>query len=125
METLRELNEPAPSATGRGSLLLGGLAAILASVCCLGPLVLLTLGVSGAWIGSLRALEPYRPFFIALSLGALYLSRKRLLRSRAKCQPDEFCAAPTIQRTYKVLFWIVCGLLGVALAAPLAAPLFY
>jgi len=33
-------------------------AALLASACCLGSPVLITLGVSGAWIGSLTALEP-------------------------------------------------------------------
>ena len=50
---------------GSGALLVGGLAAILASTCCLGPLVLVALGLSGAWIGNLTLLEPYRPFFIA------------------------------------------------------------
>jgi MerT mercuric transport protein len=49
------------------SLLIAGiLSAIGASICCVGPLVLLALGVSGAWIGSLTALEPYRPIFIGL-----------------------------------------------------------
>ena len=43
---------------GRGALFAGGLAAILASACCLGPLVLVTLGFSGAWIGNLTVLEP-------------------------------------------------------------------
>ncbi len=32
--------------------------AVLASSCCIVPLLLVTLGVSGAWIGSLSALEP-------------------------------------------------------------------
>ena len=41
---------------GRGALAAGGLAAILASTCCLGPLVLVTLGFSGAWIGNLTVL---------------------------------------------------------------------
>ena len=49
---------------GRGALFAGGLAAILASACCLGPLVLIALGFSGAWIGNLTVLEPYRPIFI-------------------------------------------------------------
>ncbi|MDP1861111.1 MAG: mercuric ion transporter MerT [Gemmatimonadaceae bacterium] len=125
MDTLRKQNPPARSGTGRGTLLAGGVAAILASACCLGPLVLLTLGVSGAWIGNLRALESYRPLFIALALGALYLSHRRIFRSPAECQPGEICAVPAVNRTYKVLFWIVCVLLGIALAFPLAAPLFY
>lgn len=125
MDTHRKQNPPAHSGTGRGTLLAGGLAAILASACCLGPLVLLTLGVSGAWIGNLRGLEPYRPIFIALALGALYVSYRRIFRSAAECQPGEICAVPYANRTYKVLFWIVCGLLGVALAFPFVAPLFY
>ena len=48
----------------RGALAAGGLAALLASTCCLGPLVLVTLGFGGAWIGNLTALEPYRPVFL-------------------------------------------------------------
>ena len=54
---------------GRGALFAGGLAAILASTCCLGPLVLVALGFSGAWIGNLTALEPYKPIFAVIALG--------------------------------------------------------
>ncbi len=50
--------------TGRGALFVGGVAAILASTCCLGSLVLLMLGISGAWIANLTALEPYRSICI-------------------------------------------------------------
>ena len=57
---------------GRGALFTGGLAAILASACCLGPLVLIALGFSGAWIGNLTVLEPYRPIFIGVALVALF-----------------------------------------------------
>jgi mercuric ion transport protein len=64
MSTIATESRPSPPAAGRGALYVGGLAAILASTCCLGPLVLLMLGVSGAWIGNLTALEPYRPLFI-------------------------------------------------------------
>src|SRR3546814_7335443 len=55
---------------GRGALFAGGLAATLASTCCLGPLVLVALGFSGAWIGNLTVLEPYRPIFIGVALVA-------------------------------------------------------
>ena len=57
---------------GRGALFAGGLAAILASTCCLGPLVLVALGFSGAWIGNLTVLEPYRPIFIGAALVAFF-----------------------------------------------------
>ncbi|WP_222873573.1 mercuric transporter MerT family protein [Hankyongella ginsenosidimutans] len=50
----------------------GGLiGAVLASSCCVVPLVLVTLGVSGAWIGSLTALEPYKLFFVLVTLALL------------------------------------------------------
>ena len=46
-------------------------AALAASACCTVPVLLVALGMSGAWIGTLAALEPFRPLFIALALGAL------------------------------------------------------
>ena len=45
-------------AKGRIALLTGGIAAILVSTCCVGPLVPLMLGFSGAWIGNLTVLAP-------------------------------------------------------------------
>ena len=65
------------SKTGRGPLAAGGVAALLASACCLGPLVLITLGVSGAWISNLAALEPYRPLFIGVALVAMFYMHLR------------------------------------------------
>ena len=55
------------------SLLAGTLATIGASVCCVGPLALLMLGISGAWIAHLSAFEPFRPWFVAATL--LFLGR--------------------------------------------------
>lgn len=44
--------------TGSRFLAIGGITAVLASTCCLGPLILVLLGFSGAWIGNLSTLEP-------------------------------------------------------------------
>ncbi len=111
--------------TGRGALLTGGLAAILASTCCLGPLVQITLGVSGAWISNLTALEPYRPAFIVAAVIALFFAWRRIWRPAAACKPGQICAVPRINRSYKTLFWVVVALVVVALGFPLIAPLFY
>jgi len=46
-------------------------AAVAASACCTIPLALVSLGVGGAWIGSLTALAPYRWIFVTLAVGAL------------------------------------------------------
>ena len=111
--------------TGSGALLVGGLAAILASTCCLGPLVLVALGLSGAWIGNLTLLEPYRPFFIAGALVALFFAGRRIFRPAQACQPGEVCAVPRTRRIYKIVFGIVSALVIVALVYPYVAKLFY
>ncbi|MBI5912011.1 MAG: mercuric ion transporter MerT [Betaproteobacteria bacterium] len=110
---------------GRGALAAGGLAAILASTCCLGPLVLIALGFSGAWIGNLTVLEPYRPIFIGAALVALFFAYRRIFHPATACKPGEVCAIAQVRSTYKVLFWLVAALVVVALAFPYIAPLFY
>ena len=111
--------------TGLRSLMAGGLATLLASTCCLGPLVLITLGFSGAWIRKLSVLEPYQPIFIGAALVALFFAGKRIWRPVAQCTPGELCALPRERRAYQILFVGVCALLLMALVAPLIAPWFY
>lgn len=113
------------SQNGRGALLAGGLAAILASTCCLGPLLLVALGFSGAWIGNLTVLEPFRPIFIGVALIAMLLAWRRLFRPAAACKPGEVCAMPHVQMTYRVIFWVVGVLVLIALGFPYVVPFFY
>lgn len=120
--TERSLQE---SPNGRTALLAGGVAAILASTCCLGPLVLVAAGFSGAWIGNLTLLEPYRPLFIGAALLAMYFAWRRIYRPAHACGPGEVCAMPQVQTTYKAIFWIVATLVLVALVFPYVVPLFY
>lgn len=111
--------------SGRGALAAGGLAAVLASTCCLGPLVLITLGFSGAWIGNLTALEPYRLIFIGAALVALLFAWRRIFRPARACAPDDVCAVPRVRTAYKVFFWIVAALVLIAFVFPYLMPLFY
>ncbi len=120
-----ETDKGAPNRTSSGALLAGGLAAILASTCCLGPLVLVALGLSGAWIGNLTLLEPYRPFFIVGALVALFFAGRRIFRPAQTCQPGELCAVPGTRRLYKIVFGIVSALVLVALVFPYVATFFY
>lgn len=110
---------------GRGPLLAGGVAAILASTCCLGPLLLVTLGFSGEWIGNLTVLEPYRPAFIGAGLGALFFAYRRLYRPARACNSGEVCAVPRVKKVYKGIFWTVCALIVVAIGFPYILSLFY
>jgi mercuric ion transport protein len=120
-----ESEKSAANRAGTGALLVGGLAAVLASTCCLGPLVLVALGLSGAWIGNLTLLEPYRPFFIAGALVALFLAGRRIFRPAQTCQPGELCAVPRTRRLYKIVFGIVSVLVLLALVFPYVAKFFY
>lgn len=108
-----------------GILALGGLAAILASSCCLGPLLLVTVGLGGAWIGNLTRLEPYRPLFLGVALIALFFAWRRIYRPAEQCLPGEICALLQTRRLYKLLFWVVAGLVLIALSFPYIAPFFY
>lgn len=111
--------------TGKGSLVAGVLAAIGASACCVGPLVLLALGISGSWIGSLAATEPYRPLFIGLTLLFLGLAFRQLYLTPQVCAPGVPCAEPGTRKRQRLTFWIVATLLLGLLAVPGLAPLFY
>ncbi len=120
-----EMGEGGSDRTGSGALLVGAVAAILASTCCLGPLVLVALGLSGAWIGNLTLLEPYRPFFIAGAVLALFFAGGRIFRPPHDCQPGELCAVPRTRRIYKIVFGIVSVFVLVVLIFPYVAKFFY
>lgn len=78
--------------TGKGSLIAGALAAIGASVCCVGPLVLPALGIGGTWLGGLTATAPYRPVFIGFTLLFLGLAFRTLYLAPPVCEPGTPCA---------------------------------
>jgi mercuric ion transport protein len=108
----------------RTALALSGVSAMLAGACCLGPLVLVTLGFGGAWLSNLQVLEPYQPVFIAVALAALGWSGWRIYRPAA-CEPGEVCSVPWMRRSYRIGFWIVAALLLVVLGFPYVAKFFY
>jgi len=115
-EKQRPSGEPA-------ALAAGGIAALLAGACCVGPLVLATLGFGCAWLSKLQAFEPYQPLFVAVSLAALAWAGWRIYRPAA-CAPGGACAVPWVRRTYRAVFWLTAALLAVVLAFPYFAHLF-
>lgn len=125
--TLHKNRPPLAGARTPGALVAGGIAAFLASACCLGPLVLLLLGVSGAWIGNLALLEPYRPLFVGLALLCLALSWRPIYRpaAAAACVPGDACAVPRVRTSYRGAFWAVAALVLIALAYPYFLPMLY
>jgi mercuric ion transport protein len=109
----------------KGSLVAGVLAGLGASVCCVGPLVLLGLGISGAWIGQPGALEPVRPIFTGATLLFLGLAFRQLYLVPQVCEPGTACADPTTLQRQRAIFWLVSAALLGLLAVPWLALYFY
>ncbi len=76
-------------------------AAVAASAYCTVPILLVSLGVGGAWVSTLTALESYRPLFIALALGLLGLAFYR--SQRASRVPDCNCDIETVPKSKSFL----------------------
>ncbi|MEE9345218.1 MAG: mercuric transporter MerT family protein [Methylococcales bacterium] len=106
-----------------GSLLAG----IAASLCCVGPLILLLLGFGGAWVSNLTVLEPYRPIFIGIALIALSIAYLRIFRvkSEQSCEQGKVCAQPQVNRVYKRLFIGVVLVVLASIVSPYLIPLIY
>lgn len=112
---------------GKGWLAAGGvMGAFLASACCVGPLVLLTLGISGAWIGNLTALEPFKPIFAVIALGFIGAGfRQVYLRKPTVCEPGSYCGRPSSARITKTALWASLILVLAALTIDWWAPFLY
>lgn len=102
-------------------------AAVAASICCVGPLVLLALGVGGAWVGNLTALEPYRPFFMIATVLFLAYAFYRVYRrpKEEECEPGSYCANPKSNRWNKIILWTVTVGVIMLLAVPYVTPYLY
>ena len=104
----------------------GILGAVLASSCCVVPLVLVSLGMSGIWIGNLTALEPYKPYFVIVTLACLaggfwhiYFHRK------PDCIDGSYCARPESALFTKAVLWLATIIVVFAVTPQWWAPLFY
>ncbi|MBI4002187.1 MAG: mercury transporter MerT [Nitrospira defluvii] len=115
-------SNPAPAASLTGGLL----AAFLASICCIGPVVFAALGVGvgatgflAGTAGFLKALLPYRPLFIGLTavfLGiGFYMAYRRPMVGDASCQA---CVPVSGVRPNRCLLWVIAGLAVALVLAP-------
>jgi mercuric ion transport protein len=79
----------------------GVVGAVGASACCVVPLGLASLGVGGAWVGSLTAFAPYQPFFIAFAVVCLGAGYWLVYRRRGAA-----CATAGAGRMVKNVLWV-------------------
>ncbi|MCA0273538.1 MAG: mercury transporter MerT [Proteobacteria bacterium] len=121
-------SETAPDHTDHKGLFatLGLAGAFLVSACCIVPLVLVTVGISGAWIGNLTALAPYKPLtstiaivFIGLGFWQVYF------RTKPVCVEGSYCARPQSARITKTVLWAATVLVLLSLTLGWWAPLLY
>jgi mercuric ion transport protein len=118
--------EQSPGVTPVRLTAIGGvLGAIAASSCCIAPLALFSLGVSGAWIGNLTALAPYQPYFISATLICLGYGYWLVYRSRrTACAKDAACARTLPSRAVMTGLVLATLLVAVAIGLDLIGPYF-
>src|SRR6266849_9814073 len=103
--TINHADHVADNRRRQGLMAAGGLlGALAASSCCILPLMLFSLGVSGAWIGNFTRLAPYQPYFIAATLLFLGSGYWLVYRSGTRgCADDEAGAGPVPNRIVRAL----------------------
>ncbi len=96
----------------------GGVGAAFASaLCCAGPLIAVTLGVSGAGIAS--TFEPLRPYFLAVAGALIVAAHIGLRREEAReCEPGALCTYFRVCRRRKATLWIATGIAVIFAAYP-------
>ena len=107
-----------PAKSSLPAIVAASLAAIAASVCCVVPLVLVLLGISGAWIANLTALDAWRPWFSGITLLCLGLAFWNLYGLPSRCRTDGECVAPRALHRRRRWLWIVTILILVLLLFP-------
>ena len=99
------------------------LAAVGASACCVVPLVLLSFGVTGAWLANFNALYPYKPYLIEITLALLLARYLWVYRKRRECREQgTACRAAFSSRFNKAALWVSTALIATAIGLPYAAP---
>ena len=105
----------------------GLVAAFFASICCIGPVVFVALGVGmgatgfmASAAGMLKALLPYRPWFIGLTMLLLGISFYLTCRrpKSAVCMPGELCAPGAMSGANRAMLWVLAMLALVLILAP-------
>ncbi len=115
------------SDVGRKRLVAAGglIGAILASSCCVAPLLLLTLGLGGAWMSNLTALAPYQGYFIAATLALLGAGYWYVyFKPKQACEDGSYCASPQSEFVIKLVLWTATALIALALGVNFIVPLF-
>ncbi len=82
--------------------------------------------MTGAWIGNLAALYPYKAYIFVATAGFLAAGFWKVYRKpkTKNCAEGSYCASPASDRLIKTALWASGILVAAALAFPYAAPYF-
>jgi mercuric ion transport protein len=108
-----------------GLMALAVVSSIVASTCCLLPLVLVLAGITGAWMSSLRVLEPLTPLFNGIAVAALVWAGYLVFRPQKECAVPEGDACVKSRRSTKWIFLVCAVFIAALLVFPFIAPYFY
>lgn len=98
---------------------LGFLGALAMTSCCILPLTLVSVGVSGVFIGKLGALYQYHWYFLAFAVAALgYGFWKAYRPVTADNCADGTCARPMNRTLMRSILWVSLAIVAVATAFP-------
>jgi mercuric ion transport protein len=106
---------------GKTSFFAGGgiIVAIAASSCCVIPLMLTLFGVSGAWMSNLRAMAPYQPYLIAMTVVLIGFGFYQVYwKPRQVCAVGVASARLVPNRLVKIGLWVGTVLVLTALTFP-------
>ncbi|MGH6718272.1 MAG: mercuric transporter MerT family protein [Alphaproteobacteria bacterium] len=128
---LARVGQPVHDATERGGrgatpsalAALAGLAGAVAMVaCCIAPLALFLLGVSGPWIATLTGLGAYKTWIAAGTVGSLGLGLTLAYRPPRACEPGSACATGKPRRLVRGVLWVGMGLALASIGFTLGSP---
>ena len=105
-------------------LMAGGIAGALAAwSCCILPVALFGLGVSGAWIGNFTQLAPYQPYFVTAAVSCLGAGYWLVRRSESTaCAGNVACAQPLPRHAVRIVLIVAALLIVAAIGFDYLAP---
>lgn len=131
MSRLTETELPSLESTERaerkklGLMAVAVVSSVVASTCCLLPLMLVLAGITGAWMTTLRFLEPVTPLFNGIAVAALSWAGYLVFRPQKECVVPESEACGKSQHSTKWIFLVCTLFIAALLIFPVIAPYFY
>ena len=109
--------------SGRAATGAAVLGALAMTSCCILPLVLVSLGVTGVFIGQLTALYAYKWYTFAFASAFIGYGFWKLHRAeQGECRDGAACTRPKNRRVMKGTLWLATIVTAIAMIFPYVTP---